>query len=154
MIPGQCKVQPWRLTQQPEKMVKKSLVRFIYALSRWELRGSRTADIGLDGTFLKHNIQIVLLTPVGRDPNNQIYPIAWAVVSGENHDNWWWFIHKLKINLDLGDGEGFDVISDIHRSIINGMAVELPKVEHRACARHIYGNLKKNHKSDTLKPLF
>ena len=108
----------------------------------------------MDGTFLKHNIQGVLLTPVGRDPNNQIYPIAWAVVSGENHDNWWWFIHKLKINLDLGDGEGFDVISDIHRSIINSMAVELPKVEHRACARHIYGNLKKNHKSDTLKPLF
>ncbi|XP_019092303.1 PREDICTED: uncharacterized protein LOC104748590 [Camelina sativa] len=110
--------------------------------------------IGLDGTFLKHNIQGTLLTAVGRDPNNQIYPIAWAVVSGENHDNWEWFIHKLKVDLDLGDGENITMISDMHTSIIHGMALELPKAEHRACARHIYANLKKDHKSDTLKPLF
>ncbi|XP_010463294.1 PREDICTED: uncharacterized protein LOC104743965 [Camelina sativa] len=47
-----------------------------------------------------------------------------------------------------------NMISDMHRSIIHGMAMELPKAEHRACARHIYANLKKDHKSDTLKPLF
>ncbi|XP_010497245.1 PREDICTED: uncharacterized protein LOC104774311, partial [Camelina sativa] len=75
--------------------------------------------IGLDGTFLKHNIQGTLLTAVGRDPNNQIYPIAWAVVSGENHDNWEWFIHKLKVDLDLGDGENITMISDMHTSIIH-----------------------------------
>ncbi|XP_013594887.1 PREDICTED: uncharacterized protein LOC106303068 [Brassica oleracea var. oleracea] len=85
--------------------------------------------IGLDGTFLKHPVQGMILTAIGRDPNNQIYPIAWAVVSAENNDNWEW-------------------------SLIHDVVTELPKAEHRACARHIYANLKKLHKSDTLKPLF
>ncbi|XP_009140734.3 uncharacterized protein LOC103864720 [Brassica rapa] len=110
--------------------------------------------IGLDGTFLKHSMQGMILTAIGRDPNNQIYPIAWAVVSSENNDNWEWFIHKVKVDLDLGEGDEITIISDMHRSLIHGVATELPKAEHRACARHIYANLKKLHKSDTLKPMF
>nr|GEZ14965.1 splicing factor [Tanacetum cinerariifolium] len=38
--------------------------------------------IGLDGCFLKHTCRGELLTTMGRDANNQIYPIAWAVVKG------------------------------------------------------------------------
>ncbi|XP_048615862.1 uncharacterized protein LOC125588518 [Brassica napus] len=110
--------------------------------------------IGLDGTFLKHSVQGMILTAIGRDPNNQIYPIAWAVVSAENNDNWEWFVHKLKLDLDLGEGENISIISNMHRSLIHGVATDLPKAEHQACARHIYANLKKLHKSDTLKPLF
>src|SRR4051812_9485293 len=37
----------------------------------------------------------VLLSVVSRDPNNQMYPIAWAVVLIENKDTWSWFIHNL-----------------------------------------------------------
>lgn len=110
--------------------------------------------IGLDGTFLKNSIQGILLTAVGRDPNNQIYPIAWGVVSVENNDNWLWFIQKIKVDLDLGSGEDVTIISDMHRGLINGVAAELPMAEHRACSRHIYSNLKKTHKSDMLKPMF
>jgi len=94
------------------------------------------------------------LTAIGRDPNNQIYPIAWAVVDSESNDNWQWFIHRLKIDFGLGMGDLVTIISDQHKGLIHGVAVELPRAEHRACARHIYSNLKKNHKSDTLKPLF
>lgn len=110
--------------------------------------------IGLDGTFLKHSVQGMILTVIGRDPNNQIYPIAWAVVSAENNDNCEWFVHMLKLDLDLGEGENILIISDMHRSLIHGVSKELPMAEHRTCARHIYANLKKLHKSDTLKPLF
>ncbi|XP_056843388.1 uncharacterized protein LOC108840832 [Raphanus sativus] len=110
--------------------------------------------IGLDGTFLKHSLQGMLLTAIGRDPNNQVFPIAWGVVSGESNDNWQWFIHRLKEDLELGLGEQTTIISDMHRGLIHGVAVELPRAEHRACARHVYSNLKKNHKSDMLKPLF
>ncbi|XP_013746250.1 uncharacterized protein LOC106448987 [Brassica napus] len=110
--------------------------------------------IGLDGTFLKHSVQGMILTAIGRDPNNQIYPIAWAVVSAENNDNWEWFVHMLKLDLDLGESENISIIFDMHRSLIHGVSKELPKAKHRACARHIYANLKKLHKSDTLKPLF
>ncbi|GJX10242.1 hypothetical protein Tco_0460919 [Tanacetum coccineum] len=31
---------------------------------------------------------------MGRDANNQMYPIAWAVVRVENADNWGWFMHQ------------------------------------------------------------
>ncbi|XP_013617243.1 PREDICTED: uncharacterized protein LOC106323709 [Brassica oleracea var. oleracea] len=103
--------------------------------------------IGLDGTFLKHSLQGMLLTAIGRDPNNQVFPIAWGVVSGERNDNWQWFIHRLKEDLALGLGEQTTIISDMYRGLIHGVAVELPRAEHRVCARHVYSNLKKNHKS-------
>ncbi|XP_020887942.1 uncharacterized protein LOC110230205 [Arabidopsis lyrata subsp. lyrata] len=96
----------------------------------------------------------MMLTAVGRDPNNQIFPIAWAVVDCENNPNWEWFVGKLKRDLGLGLGENITLISDMHRGLIHGIATELPMAEHRACARHIYSNLKKNHKADMLKPLF
>lgn len=53
-----------------------------------------------------------MLTTVGRDANNQIYPIAWVVVNVENTDTWKWFIQKLKMDLKLGNGDGITLISD------------------------------------------
>jgi len=44
--------------------------------------------IGLDGCFLKERIKGQLLVALGRDANNAIYPIAWAVVKVENNENW------------------------------------------------------------------
>jgi len=43
--------------------------------------------LGLDGCFLKGPMKGELLSAVGRDANNQIYPIAWAVVEYENKDS-------------------------------------------------------------------
>lgn len=39
---------------------------------------------GLDGCFLKHACGGQLLCAVGRDGNNQMWPIAWAIVDGGN----------------------------------------------------------------------
>ncbi|GLU18014.1 hypothetical protein SLE2022_343370 [Rubroshorea leprosula] len=43
---------------------------------------------GVDGCFLKGICKGVLLSTVGRDGNNQMYPIACAVVESENNDSW------------------------------------------------------------------
>ena len=43
--------------------------------------------IGLDGSFLKGQCKGELLTAIGRDANNHVYPIAWAVVEIENKPN-------------------------------------------------------------------
>ncbi|GKE10164.1 hypothetical protein Tco_1413715 [Tanacetum coccineum] len=43
--------------------------------------------IGLDGCFLKHTYRGELLTSIGRDANNQMHPIAWAIVGVENTEN-------------------------------------------------------------------
>lgn len=68
--------------------------------------------IGIDGCFLKNNMKGQLLAAVGRNANNQFYPVAWAVVETENIDSWLWFIRKLKSDLKLQDGDGFTLISD------------------------------------------
>ncbi|CAA7036196.1 unnamed protein product [Microthlaspi erraticum] len=103
--------------------------------------------IGLDGCFLKERIKGQLLVALGRDADNAIYPIAWGVVEVENNENWQWFVQKLKVDLDLKDGDGFIAVSDRHKGLVRAIKIELPKMEHRKCVRHIYGNLKKKHKS-------
>ena len=71
--------------------------------------------IALDGCFLKTVCQGELLTAVGRDGNNHIFPIAWAVVTVENKDHWTWFISLLSEDLDLNSGEGITLMSDQHK---------------------------------------
>ncbi|GJR86440.1 transposase, MuDR, plant [Tanacetum coccineum] len=84
------------------------------------LQGCRRV-IGLDGCFLKTICKGELLSAVGRDGNNQIYPIAWAVVSVENKDNWSWFMELLINDLGLVSGEGLTIISDQHKGIIEAV---------------------------------
>ncbi|XP_010436483.1 PREDICTED: uncharacterized protein LOC104720242 [Camelina sativa] len=43
--------------------------------------------IGVDGAFLKWDIKGYLLVAAGRDGDNRIVPLAWAVVEIENDDN-------------------------------------------------------------------
>ncbi|GKD95950.1 hypothetical protein Tco_1379847 [Tanacetum coccineum] len=50
------------------------------------LQGCRRI-MGLDGCFLKTICKGEVLSAVGRDGSNKIYPIAWAVVSVENKEN-------------------------------------------------------------------
>ncbi|GJZ82879.1 putative reverse transcriptase domain-containing protein, partial [Tanacetum coccineum] len=71
--------------------------------------------IGLDGCFLKHTSRGELLTAMGRDANNQMYPIAWAVVRVENSKNWGWFLALLHNDLKLQQGTGLTLISDGHK---------------------------------------
>ncbi|PNX68400.1 hypothetical protein L195_g056148, partial [Trifolium pratense] len=56
--------------------------------------------IGLDGCFLKGYYGGQILAAVGRDPNDQMLPIALAVVEAETKDSWAWFLDLL-VN-DLG----------------------------------------------------
>ncbi|XP_048604289.1 uncharacterized protein BNAC02G41020D isoform X1 [Brassica napus] len=99
--------------------------------------------IGLDGCFLKWDLNGDLLAAVGRDADNRMFPIAWAVVRGENKDTWGWFVKKLKMDLDLGNGKDLTIISDKKKGLVHAIQLELPDAEHRMCARHIYANWKK-----------
>ena len=77
--------------------------------------------IGLDGCFLKHKCRGELLVAMGRDANNQMYPIAWAVVKVENYDNWQWFLGLVCEDLKLHQGNGVTIISDSHKVCKNLM---------------------------------
>ncbi|XP_035846418.1 uncharacterized protein LOC118492469 [Helianthus annuus] len=97
----------------------------------------------------------MLLVAVGRDANNQMYPVAWAVVEGENNDSWTWFMTELKKCLEvLEEGKGWTLVSDQQKGLLNAVALVWANAEHRNCARHIYANWHKKFKGDDLKELF
>ena len=68
-----------------------------------------------------------ILSAVGRDADNRLYPIAWAIVRVEDNESWAWFVGKLKEDLDLGVGAGFTVMSDKQKGLINAVADLLPE---------------------------
>ena len=69
--------------------------------------------IGLDGCFFKGACQGELLAAIARDANNQMYPVAWAMVEKETNDSWKWFTALLTKDFDINDqGAGWVFISD------------------------------------------
>ena len=111
------------------------------AVRRGWLQGCRPV-IGLNGCFLKSYCKGELLTVVGRDGNNQMFPIAWAVVEVENKTSWSWFIELLLDDLGVNSqGNGWTVITDQQKGLVPAIHELLPYAEHRCCARHIYSNM-------------
>jgi hypothetical protein len=62
--------------------------------------------IGVNDCFLNGRYEGQLLAAVGRDPNNNIYPIAIAVVEAETKDSWSWFLETLVGDLGLNGSTG------------------------------------------------
>ncbi|KAL0320080.1 UNVERIFIED_CONTAM: hypothetical protein Sradi_5269500 [Sesamum radiatum] len=100
------------------------------ACKRGYLEGCRPV-IGLDGCHLKGPHKGVLLSAVGIDPNNCIFPICYCVAETRTKT--------------LGDGslKSFSMILAFYDL--------LPEVEHRFCVRHMYSNFKKVHSGLALK---
>jgi len=71
--------------------------------------------INLDGCFLKTFCAGELIIALGRDGNNHIFPLAWAVVCVENKENWKWFLELLKEDLGIDLGYGVVLMSDQHK---------------------------------------
>ncbi|KAL3517043.1 hypothetical protein ACH5RR_023945 [Cinchona calisaya] len=119
-------------------------------LKRGFLSGCRPR-IGLDGCFLKGPNGGQLLTAVGMDTNNSIYPIAYALVGVENFDNWSWFLGLLIQDLKIREQEKWCVITDKQKGLQSAVYKKLPGAEHRHCVQHLYCNFKKLHKGLALK---
>lgn len=68
--------------------------------------------ISVDGYFLKGLYGGQLLTAVGVDANDGMYPIAWAVVSIENRENWTWFLELLAADLEINNSHHWAFMSD------------------------------------------
>ncbi|KAK2437846.1 hypothetical protein QL285_022691 [Trifolium repens] len=110
--------------------------------------------IGLDGAFLKGYYGGQLLAAIGRDPNDQMLPIAFAVVEGETKDTWSWFL-KLLTN-DLGGTRACSAItfiSDQQKGLLPAIEELLPGVGQRFCVRHLYNNFRKKFPGKKLKEL-
>ncbi|XP_022031576.1 uncharacterized protein LOC110932556 [Helianthus annuus] len=94
-----------------------------------------------------------ILTSVGIDSNNGIYPLAYALVESENTSSWTWFLKCLGEDLDLEVNSNFTFISDRQKGIIPALKKVYPMAEHRFCVRHIHENMKAKWKGDLYKNL-
>ncbi|KAJ9535076.1 hypothetical protein OSB04_un001849 [Centaurea solstitialis] len=79
----------------------------LHGLKEGWKRGCRRV-IALDGCFLKGVCGGELLTAIGRDGNNHIFPVAWAVVNVENKDNMLKGMYKVAYNHQLLPVQGMN----------------------------------------------
>ena len=77
--------------------------------------------IGVDSTFLRGSANGVVLTAVGRDADDALYPIAFALVQKENQEEWTWFMLQLRVSLALDSGSTVTQMSDIQKVWQNDM---------------------------------
>lgn len=98
--------------------------------------------LGLDGCFIKLTTGAQILAATGRDGNNNIFPIAWAVVAKEDTENWQWFLEQLKEALggERGQFGYYTIMSDRQKGLIKAVTTVFPNCPQRFCLRHIYAN--------------
>ncbi|XP_070031353.1 uncharacterized protein [Nicotiana tomentosiformis] len=100
--------------------------------------------VGVDGYWLKSPMYgTQLLAAVGLDANNNIFPIAYAIVEKETHDTWSWFLNYLSVDLEIGDHGGWTFMSDKQKGLLEAFNDVLPFVSHRFCVRYLYGNFRR-----------
>ncbi|XP_025703098.1 uncharacterized protein [Arachis hypogaea] len=112
--------------------------------------------VQVDGTHLYGKYKGCLLVAVSQDGNNNIVPIAFAIVEGETSEAWHFFLSNLRQHVVTRDGVG--LISDRHDSIraaiarSNG-AWSPPRAFHMFCIRHIESNFLRKFKALYLQKL-
>ena len=88
-----------------------------------------------------------MLTAIGIDANNGMFPIAYAIVEFEGKDSWSWFLQFLREDVKINNGLHWTFITDKQKGLkeaLNGMWEEgETPAEHRHCARHLRSNFTK-----------
>lgn len=99
--------------------------------------------VGFDGCHIKGPHKGQLLSAVGIDANNGIFPIAFAIVEIENQETWTWFLEYFLVDIKIENaGTGWAFISDKQKGLGNVIKAVMPHAEHRHCVRHLYNNFK------------
>ncbi|KAL4575286.1 hypothetical protein LXL04_022128 [Taraxacum kok-saghyz] len=94
-----------------------------------------------------------MLITVTKDANNNILPVAYAIVDEETTHSWCWFFYQFRHF--VAEDRQLCVISDRHKGIIHAMENldewKEPFAYHRFCLRHVRSNLMKSYKNVSLK---
>lgn len=110
--------------------------------------------IGLDGCFLKGHFEGQLLSAIGRDANDNLYPIAMAYVGTESKETWLWFVDLLLREIGSYEDNGWAFISDRQKGLLDAIDTLANGAEHRFCVRHMYNNFKAKFRGLDMKRKF
>ena len=98
-----------------DETANKSIFKRVYVGYRMLRNGFRECcrqTIRLDGTFFKLISGGALLVAIGKDNDNRMFPIAWALVDDENQRSWTWFLEILFQDMSISNGFDWSFISD------------------------------------------
>ncbi|XP_073312510.1 uncharacterized protein [Primulina huaijiensis] len=112
--------------------------------------------ISVDGTHLYTKYKHKMLIGVTLDANNQVLPLAFAIVDEETTDSWKWFLEHLGRHVVRSEN-GVCLISDRHKGIVRETG-DLPYFQspygvHHFCLRHVCSNFNVKFKYVHLKDL-
>ncbi|CAI0454491.1 unnamed protein product, partial [Linum tenue] len=96
--------------------------------------------IQVDGTFLTGKYKGTLLIASGADANRLVYPLAFAIVEGENTDSYGWFFRQIQLHVTRRTN--LTIISDRHAGIRAAILGLDPawNWSQRWCIRHFKSN--------------
>ncbi|GJX73104.1 mutator type transposase, partial [Tanacetum coccineum] len=116
-----------------------------------EEKDGKREILGLDGCFMLGPWPGQILTTVGVDATNRIYPVAYAIVEAESKASWCWFLNLLGEDLGIEANFNYTFISNRKKGLIQAIASVFPSAEHRYCVRHIHENMKSQFKGGVYK---
>ncbi|VVA41885.1 PREDICTED: transposon, partial [Prunus dulcis] len=126
---------------QGENPIFKRIYVCFGALKKGFVEGCRPV-VGFDGCHVKGSHPGQILSAVGIDGNNGMYPIAFAVVEVENTETWGWFFDIFFQDVGIENGNGWVFITDKQKGLGNALHALMPNAEHRHCVRHLHNNFK------------
>jgi hypothetical protein len=91
---------------------------------------------------MDHDIPYNRCYAIGNDGNNRLLPLAFALVTAENNDNWEWFMRLVRTKVIPANRE-VCVLSDRNQGILNAVQIDIPghaPLHHRWCMRHFVSN--------------
>ncbi|XP_075481183.1 uncharacterized protein LOC142521893 [Primulina tabacum] len=99
--------------------------------------------ISVDGTHLYTKYKQKMLIAITLDVNNQVLPLAFAIMDEETSDSWKWFLENLGRHIVRGEN-GVCLISDRHKGIVRSTE-DLPYFQppygvHHFCLRNVCSN--------------
>jgi MULE transposase domain len=89
--------------------------------------------LGLDGAITKSRFRMQLLVICGIDANDEVLPIAWALVLIENTKWWTWVLEAFKGCFPKTDWGGYVFILDREKGIPTSLNKVFPKAFQAYC---------------------
>uniref|UniRef100_A0A803PTT7 MULE transposase domain-containing protein n=1 Tax=Cannabis sativa TaxID=3483 RepID=A0A803PTT7_CANSA len=84
----------------------------------------------------------MLLVAISINGNNNMFPLAYAIVEKESTNSWTWFVQLLKEDLDVEDTGFFTFILDRQKGLEKALGTVYEGFEIQFCVRHFYANFK------------
>ena len=97
--------------------------------------------VALDAAHLTSKYKRTFLVASGIDANDEVLPLAWAVIDAENSANWLWFCEHFKQNFGVITRDSSVIISDCDKGLMEATKAVFPRCHPARCCWHIAHNV-------------